>query len=1003
MKVPSASAQPAAAKARESSSNRATYVEYDGDPDVDDNGNQTAHAGIVSHLCGRTSTGAYPLARDLLLSAVLSAFIAILSSVLDAACRMNASSEKSLSPRCMLGGEGYGSWLRLVAFSILVSVPARLVDKFVFAATAMFSQHFDSDTVNTALFFFNAFEGSISRFGSVWLVWGYGEAVIEDSRNGQGSHPIERIMQTAAVVVALSVLRNLLVRTVLRNVLVSSFEGKIQESLYSLAAVLSITQRHQLDAGTGKLLIAKDGEYSRVLRMYTSGNLRLKLDFISKARFRVYDKVHGGILAILRKDYIRPHAKAAFRRIAELPESAHVYVELGNKEEISLLPAAVGRPGGPPVLRAPAVGRTGSGRGAVWSDNRGLNGESPATAEDSAGADTSTSATPTPWLAQGTISADGPLPEDRISRRMTVAVGRARAGTTAIVGDALRVVAAGLDKLGLAAATASSPPLGPVGLRLSAHSDAQDVLQLPAPQSANGDQQAASSLKQAASADARGVSTKAVSSHTARRITAATFRAPDVSAAPAAGTDDISLAMPTTDAPGLAPASASAGKLVYEPWPELPADAVGRKAGDSAAMAQTRSSIADAGPEQATGLSRKVGTVQWLEQQLEGVVHGLHVPSGSAWHTRSIGGTVGRRIGEAMREIGKEAVEMYDAEGEGSRLGAAIASPEPGAIRAPKPQNVRLSAVAACLDPADLEVDKLVASMNEAGAMNGEISKEGFITWVEGAWTDFKTLKASLNGQKSVVTALSNLIDAGVLCVATFIALLIFEVDIAEVFIPLGTILVSASFAIGSAITNMVNSLIFVLRGPYHVGDRVTVSGHLNGDEMLIVRRIDLLTTTFLRPTNREITIPNWLLHTFNIENLKRSPPAVLRLVLAVHTGTTAMQLEGLRRRVNAYLDAEPAAWKPGCTIRAMGIRDQAMDLTMWLQSRYLWQDVPRLFKAHFALWVHVLQAMREEGIAFKAAEQQVKLEGSLQLHGAVGPQCLGGTTVTASNVSSGP
>jgi small-conductance mechanosensitive channel len=159
------------------------------------------------------------------------------------------------------------------------------------------------------------------------------------------------------------------------------------------------------------------------------------------------------------------------------------------------------------------------------------------------------------------------------------------------------------------------------------------------------------------------------------------------------------------------------------------------------------------------------------------------------------------------------------------------------------------------------------------------------------------------------------------------------------------------------------------------VGDRITASGVLDS-ETLLVQRVDLLSSTFLRPTARLITVPNFLLYTMSIENLKRSPQAVLRLVLTVPATASAMQLEGLRRRVNGYLERRPGAWKPGCTIRALALRDQALDLTLWASSRFRYQELPRLMKAQTELWLHLLAAAREEGLAYRAADTTVRLEG---------------------------
>lgn len=54
--------------------------------------------------------------------------------------------------------------------------------------------------------------------------------------------------------------------------------------------------------------------------------------------------------------------------------------------------------------------------------------------------------------------------------------------------------------------------------------------------------------------------------------------------------------------------------------------------------------------------------------------------------------------------------------------------------------------------------------------------------------------------------------------------------------------LVSASFAIGTSISNVVSALIFVLlMRPYQVGDRVTCSDVFGGQETLLVIQVRVL------------------------------------------------------------------------------------------------------------------------------------------------------------------
>lgn len=288
-----------------------------------------------------------------------------------------------------------------------------------------------------------------------------------------------------------------------------------------------------------------------------------------------------------------------------------------------------------------------------------------------------------------------------------------------------------------------------------------------------------------------------------------------------------------------------------------------------------------------------------------------------------------------------------------------------------------ISHFAAALDTNLIDVEKAF-NLFDTNA-DGVVEMPEFLAAVETLYDEWRNLRAALTGRASTQNALDMILNVAFVVAAMTTVLMVFEIPVIQVFVPLGTVLVSASFAIGTSLSNVVSSLIFVLvTRPYAVGDRVTASGVLNGEEMLMVKQIDVLTTTFVRVINKAIIVPNHQLLNMNVENFKRSPPATLRVELCVSILTTAVQLEHLRVLINAYLATQRAAWKPTCMVRISGLRDQSIVMTLWMQSHYLWQDVPRLFKAIFEFYVHLFEAMRQCSISFRAPDQSLKVEGTL-------------------------
>ena len=123
--------------------------------------------------------------------------------------------------------------------------------------------------------------------------------------------------------------------------------------------------------------------------------------------------------------------------------------------------------------------------------------------------------------------------------------------------------------------------------------------------------------------------------------------------------------------------------------------------------------------------------------------------------------------------------------------------------------------------------------------------------------------------------------------------------------------------------------------------------------------------------------MPNHKLYGQSIENFKRSSSAAYKIEMIVSTLTTARQLDKLRLRVDEYLQSQPLAWKPTCTIRAAALKENNIVLSVWANSHFSWQDVSPLFKAVLGLHMHLLAAMRESDIHFRMADQAVRIEGS--------------------------
>ena len=109
----------------------------------------------------------------------------------------------------------------------------------------------------------------------------------------------------------------------------------------------------------------------------------------------------------------------------------------------------------------------------------------------------------------------------------------------------------------------------------------------------------------------------------------------------------------------------------------------------------------------------------------------------------------------------------------------------------------------------------------------------------------------------------------------------------------------------------------------------------------------------FLTFTNRLTVIPNWQLSSATIENLKRSPPANVKLDLAVPASTTALQLERLQKRLRVFTESEGTSFKPGVFFRVRGVADGLLLLSVWASSHHNYGAAPEVYVTYQTLRGH--------------------------------------------------
>ncbi|KAI9168345.1 hypothetical protein H9P43_007717 [Blastocladiella emersonii ATCC 22665] len=176
-----------------------------------------------------------------------------------------------------------------------------------------------------------------------------------------------------------------------------------------------------------------------------------------------------------------------------------------------------------------------------------------------------------------------------------------------------------------------------------------------------------------------------------------------------------------------------------------------------------------------------------------------------------------------------------------------------------------------------------------------------------------------------------------VLCSAVLICV-VWGMDLGRVLVPLGSFLVALSFAFGSTVRSMFESVVFVFSThAYDVGDRVFVDG-MN----LVVREIGILSTTFERWDGHLIYQSNVELQRKTIVNVRRSPPMTEPIEVQVAFDTSAAKIAALEDRLNAFLRTHRRDYRdaPGLFVQVFEIENvNRVKLVIFLDHRSNWQD----------------------------------------------------------------
>ncbi|KAJ0981167.1 hypothetical protein J5N97_009438 [Dioscorea zingiberensis] len=266
---------------------------------------------------------------------------------------------------------------------------------------------------------------------------------------------------------------------------------------------------------------------------------------------------------------------------------------------------------------------------------------------------------------------------------------------------------------------------------------------------------------------------------------------------------------------------------------------------------------------------------------------------------------------------------------------------------------------------------EIVLPLFEGAAETGKIKKSALKNWVVKCYLDRKSLAHSLNDTKTAVKQLDKLAAALVMVIITIITMLLMGFATTQILVFLSSQVLLVVFMFGNTCKMAFEAIIFVfVTHPFDVGDRCVVDG-----VQMVVEKMNILTTVFLRFDNEKIYYPNVVLATKPISNFYRSPDMSDSIEFAVDVSTSVECIGLLKARVKAYIDNKPNHWHPSHVILVQDIvLVNKMNMGLYVQHTMNFQNFGEKHNRRSDLVLEVKKIFEDLSIRYSLLPQEVHL-----------------------------
>eukprot|EP00903_Cladosiphon_okamuranus_P016945 g15620.t1 len=272
------------------------------------------------------------------------------------------------------------------------------------------------------------------------------------------------------------------------------------------------------------------------------------------------------------------------------------------------------------------------------------------------------------------------------------------------------------------------------------------------------------------------------------------------------------------------------------------------------------------------------------------------------------------------------------------------------------------------------------------GNENSSITKEEMVLGVVETFRDHRSLANTLRDSEHIARKLGLIIMWLINVVLFFVWLSIWGADVLSLSLTFSSFLIAFSFMIGTAASNLVTAVLFIFVSRlYDVGDRVHI---YDGSETVGVQRmdvtvskIDLRTTSFRRWDEQIFYIPNHLLATKTIVNIQRTADQWHEFRIQVAANTPSEKLKKLEEALKAFAESKDKAegLYPRTGFALLGIEDSTkLSIRITFRQRANWQNMDKKWACQSMCTWAIKNACDSIGITYSLPEVPLRMKNKL-------------------------